>query len=160
MQALAFDVRAYAHGAERGEQRLRERGLAGSGQAMRDDDRAAAGLRIGRGEREIVRIGVQRALILAACRIVLCCAYQADLGAHHGAINEIKRQHRNAGVIAARLEVTVEELVSKIAAAVGFQVHHQERHLADDIHPAQSRVELDAIEHPSASPSISTILPR
>src|SRR5450759_4462906 len=143
---LAFDIRAYAYGAERGERRLRERGLAGAGQAMRDNDRAAPGVGIQHSKREIAPKGLKRALTLLACCAALAATYQADFRAHHGAINKIERQHRDAGVVAAVLEVSVEEHVSKIAAAVRFKIHYQERHLADGVHPAQSGVELDAIE--------------
>ena len=69
-----------------------------------------------------------------------------NLGAHQRPIDQIKAQHVEPCVVAARFQIRIEKPGCEIRTAAIHQVHHQKRNLAHDIDPAQRRIELDAVE--------------
>ncbi|OIQ95903.1 hypothetical protein GALL_220360 [mine drainage metagenome] len=92
-----------------------------------------------------VEVGLRGAAnVLAGAR--LAGADGGDLGPHHGAIDQVSVEHSEAGIVAGRLQVGVQEAVGEFVAAAQLQIHDQEGDLAHHVHPAQPGIELDAVE--------------
>ena len=81
----------------------------------------------------------------------LCRAQVADLRPHQRAVDQVEPQDRDPRVVAARLEVAVEEAPREVLAAAVGEVHRREGGLAHHVDPAQPGVELDAVEEHDAA---------
>ncbi len=74
-----------------------------------------------------------------------------DLGAHQRPVDEVIAQQLDPGVIAARLQVAVDEAPAESGISARLEIHRDERHFADRIDPAQLGIELDAVERRDAA---------
>ena len=68
------------------------------------------------------------------------------LRAHQRARDQVEAQRGQAVVVAARLEVGVDEAECQSALAVRQQVHRQKGDVVEHVDPAQRVVEFDAVE--------------
>src|SRR6185369_10955047 len=121
-QALALDVGADAERTGFPQQPLGNEALARSRQPVRDRE-ARIGAGYDRGGDAQVAGGVASALHRDALRF----GERAHLGADERPRNEEEAQRRKPGVLAARLEVAIEEAEREVAAAVREQVHREKR---------------------------------
>ena len=116
VQALALDVAADAHRADRLQQRLRYRRLAAAREPAGDDQRRPRRLRVAPREPQVAaRLGERR--VLRRARAELRRPQPRDLGADERAVREIERQHGEPRVVAGALEIRVEKAVREIGAA-------------------------------------------
>ncbi len=84
--------------------------------------------------------------MLFAAVVVLLHAQCLYLGTHQGPVNQVAAQYRERGIVAACLQITVDEPPGKPGVPVSLQIHEEEGNLACSIDPAQFRIEFDAIE--------------
>ena len=148
-QALALDVGADARRAQGLQQILRQRRLAAARQAVRDEQRPRPRHRAAHRQVDVAAHRLQGLVVLGAGG--LPGPHQRDLGAHQGAVHQVVAEHAQAFVVAAGLEVGVDEAVRQRRQPVGLQVHRHEGDVAHDVDPAQARIELDAVEHQAAA---------
>ena len=98
------------------------------------------------GQIQILPACGQRRVLFGWADAALGGADRADLGAHGGAVGGIEAQHADRRVIAAGFQIRVQEAVSQLRLPVVQQVHEGKRGVADDVDPAQRRIEIDAVE--------------
>ncbi|HTS85831.1 MAG TPA: hypothetical protein VMG61_12060 [Usitatibacter sp.] len=141
VQALSLHVGADANGLAFFDAAQRHRRLARARHAARDlEERTRSARRV---QREIDEFASARAL---PGRRALQAAQVLDLGAHERTIDAVEAQHAKSVVVAAFLEILREQARGEPGQAVGFEIHHEESHVAHHVDPAQPGIELDAIE--------------
>ena len=146
VQPLAFPVGAKVDSAESLRQLRGKSALAGTGQAVGNDQGRTRRLRVLFGE---VEIAMEQPLVCAALgriEIVLGQAQTDNLGADHGPVALVEIEQLKAAVIAGGLQVAVEKQPAQVGLATVIQVHGQKGDVVDDVDPAQILVELDAVE--------------